>query len=310
MGAGTVARLVGVLSVLSGLLAVVAVASRGALSSHAAGGGSIGDVRVTLSVLVVLAALAAVLALVLLVVLMSLFGAMPRRRSPDADLVARHPPIAGWTALPVLALVVAFALAAVVVIGVLGQNRIHPQAPVPRQTAAAASGTAAGALAGAPGAFAGSGLELSTGVLVAASALVVLLIVIAVGLGLRARAVDRSAAGAADAVLATAIEEAIAGLAPGSGLPSARQAVIEAYVRMQRALSERSLAHRASEAPREYLARARAILGGGGQSAARLTELFEEARFSPHEIGESMRGEAIAALAALRDELGQAGGAR
>ena len=49
------------------------------------------------------------------------------------------------------------------------------------------------------------------------------------------------------------------------------------------------LARRPSDAPREYLARLEAGLGGGRAPAARLTELFERARFSPHPVGEDLR---------------------
>ena len=63
------------------------------------------------------------------------------------------------------------------------------------------------------------------------------------------------------------------------------------------------LARRPSDAPREYLARLEAVLGGGRVPAGRLTELFERARFSPHPVGEDVREEAIGALETLRLEL-------
>ncbi len=294
MGAAAIGRRVGVLIVLSGLLAVVAVASRLPLSSHADGSGAAGDLRVTLSVLVVLVAVAAV---VLLVLLASLFRGARRRRSPDEVLVARQPPIPAWKALPFLPLVVAVTLAAFVVVEALGGAQIHPQSIVRPATARRTAAAPAAAL----GRAGGSGLELSTGVVVAGAALIVLLCATAAGVVLRDRASRRSTVSARDGTLETEIDEAIADLVSGS---SARRAVIGAYVRMERALAGRALAHRASEAPREYLARTRAALGAAGESAGRLTELFEEARFSPHEIGEPMRQEAIDALAALRAELG------
>ena len=45
------------------------------------------------------------------------------------------------------------------------------------------------------------------------------------------------------------------------------------------------------------------LSGGGRAPAARLTELFERARFSPHPVGEDLREEAIGALETLRTEL-------
>jgi hypothetical protein len=82
-----------------------------------------------------------------------------------------------------------------------------------------------------------------------------------------------------------------------------RAAVLAAYARMEAALATIGLARRPSDAPREYLARLEAGLGGGRAPAARLTELFERARFSPHPVGEDLRHEAIGALESLRTEL-------
>jgi Domain of unknown function (DUF4129) len=99
------------------------------------------------------------------------------------------------------------------------------------------------------------------------------------------------AAGARDAAAAAAIPA------------DPRAAVLAAYARMETALASVGLARRPSDAPREYLARLEAGLGGGRAPAARLTELFERARFSAHPVGESSRAEAIDALETLRMEL-------
>jgi hypothetical protein len=99
------------------------------------------------------------------------------------------------------------------------------------------------------------------------------------------------AAGARDAAAAAAIPA------------DPRAAVLAAYARMEAALATVGLARRPSDAPREYLARLEAGLGGGRAPAARLTELFERARFSPHPVGEDVRREAIGTLEALHTEL-------
>jgi Domain of unknown function (DUF4129) len=99
------------------------------------------------------------------------------------------------------------------------------------------------------------------------------------------------AAGARDAAAAAAIPA------------DPRAAVLAAYARMETALASVGLARRPSDAPREYLARLEAGLGGGRAPAARLTELFERARFSPHPVDEESRAEAIGALETLRMEL-------
>jgi hypothetical protein len=99
------------------------------------------------------------------------------------------------------------------------------------------------------------------------------------------------AAGADEALAAAAIPD------------DPRAAVLAAYSRMEATLTGVGLARRASEAPREYLSRLDAALGGGRAPAARLTELFERARFSLHPVDETLRRDAIGALAALRADL-------
>jgi hypothetical protein len=82
-----------------------------------------------------------------------------------------------------------------------------------------------------------------------------------------------------------------------------RRAIIAAYARMERALGAAGVPRRASEAPFEYLARALVELDASRSAAERLTDLFERAKFSHHELGEPMRDEAIDALVAVRDDL-------
>jgi hypothetical protein len=82
-----------------------------------------------------------------------------------------------------------------------------------------------------------------------------------------------------------------------------RRAVIAAYARMEQILAAHGLPRRAAEAPYEYLARALATVAASGASVQRLTDLYEEARFSTHAIPPALREEAIAALTAVRDEL-------
>jgi hypothetical protein len=83
----------------------------------------------------------------------------------------------------------------------------------------------------------------------------------------------------------------------------ARRAVIAAYANMERVLASHGFARRGAETPFEYLAR---ILGGLNvrESAVRsLTQLFEYAKFSVHEIDSAMKEEAIAALEDVRTDL-------
>jgi Domain of unknown function (DUF4129) len=83
----------------------------------------------------------------------------------------------------------------------------------------------------------------------------------------------------------------------------ARRAVIAAYARMERALERHGLPRRAYEAPLEYLARVLRELRVRSSSVLALTELFERAKFSCHEIDDEMKDEAIDALLAVRDDL-------
>ncbi len=57
------------------------------------------------------------------------------------------------------------------------------------------------------------------------------------------------------------------------------------------------------EAPLEYLGRILGIVEGSAHSARRLTRLFERARFSPHEIDQKMKDDAIESLVGLRAQL-------
>ena len=85
--------------------------------------------------------------------------------------------------------------------------------------------------------------------------------------------------------------------------PDPRKAVIGAYAKMERTLAARGFPRRESEAPLEYLGRILGIVEGSGHSARRLTRLFERARFSPHEIDQKMKDDAIDSLVGLRAQL-------
>jgi uncharacterized protein DUF4129 len=83
----------------------------------------------------------------------------------------------------------------------------------------------------------------------------------------------------------------------------ARRAVIAAYANMERILGSHGLARGRAEVPYEYLARVLRLLRVGEGSVRSLTELFEYAKFSPHEIDEGMKEQAIESLVAVKGEL-------
>jgi hypothetical protein len=83
----------------------------------------------------------------------------------------------------------------------------------------------------------------------------------------------------------------------------ARRAVIAAYANMERILSSHGLARGRAEVPYEYLARVLRVLRVSESSVRSLTELFEYAKFSPHEIDEAMKEQAIESLVAVKEDL-------
>jgi hypothetical protein len=101
-------------------------------------------------------------------------------------------------------------------------------------------------------------------------------------------------------VLTRALEDSLDDLRSD---PDVRRAIIAAYARMERALGAAGVPRRAAEAPFEYLERSLVELDASRDAAQRLTDLFERAKFSHHELGEPMRDEAIDALVAVRDDL-------
>jgi hypothetical protein len=82
-----------------------------------------------------------------------------------------------------------------------------------------------------------------------------------------------------------------------------RRAVIAAFARLERALAASGLPRRASETAEEYVARVLGRLEVDRAPVRTLTELFERAKFSQHDVDARMKEEAIAALVRVRDEL-------
>jgi hypothetical protein len=85
----------------------------------------------------------------------------------------------------------------------------------------------------------------------------------------------------------------------------ARRAVIAAYANMERVLTSHGYGRHRAETPFEYLAHILAGLDVREGAVRLLTQLFEYAKFSPHEIDSAMKEEAIAALENVRDDLRQ-----
>jgi hypothetical protein len=88
--------------------------------------------------------------------------------------------------------------------------------------------------------------------------------------------------------------------------PNARVAVIAAYARMEGVLARHGLRRKPSETPLEYLRRILLGLTARSDAVTRLTSLFEQAKFSRHEIDAAMKHDAIGALREIRDDLQEA----
>ncbi|MEV3903554.1 DUF4129 domain-containing protein [Mycobacterium sp. NPDC050551] len=102
--------------------------------------------------------------------------------------------------------------------------------------------------------------------------------------------------------LARAAELGLAEIGDHSRDP--REAIIACYVAMERELEKSpGTVPQASDTPSEVLARAVRSHALRAESATELVDLFEEARFSPHEMGEGHRTAAVRALRLVRDEL-------
>jgi len=86
--------------------------------------------------------------------------------------------------------------------------------------------------------------------------------------------------------------------------PDAREAVVRSWLLLGAAAAAAGLPAGAAETAAEYAARIVAELGVPGPELDRLADLYREARFSEHEVGEAQRTEARELLRRLHDRLG------
>jgi uncharacterized membrane protein YidH (DUF202 family) len=82
-----------------------------------------------------------------------------------------------------------------------------------------------------------------------------------------------------------------------------RRAIIAAFARLERVLAAGGVPRRPAETAQEYVARVLQSLALEPRAIERLTSLFTRAKFSLHEVDETMKEEAIDALEEVRDEL-------
>jgi hypothetical protein len=103
--------------------------------------------------------------------------------------------------------------------------------------------------------------------------------------------------------LAAAVDESLDDL---RSEPDPRRAVIAAYAHLERALAASGLPRRANETAEELVPRILAGLDVDARPVRRLTDLFELAKFSQHDVSPAMKEQAIDALVQIRDELREA----
>jgi len=107
-----------------------------------------------------------------------------------------------------------------------------------------------------------------------------------------------------EAALSAALDEVLADtLDDLRAEQNPRRAVIRAFARMEKTFAAHRVEREPAETPREYVERALDRLGVSSASVRQLTNLYERAKFSRLEIDESMKADAIDALAGLRAEL-------
>jgi hypothetical protein len=82
-----------------------------------------------------------------------------------------------------------------------------------------------------------------------------------------------------------------------------RRAVIACYARMERLMSSLGIPRLASDTPTEFLARVLQRRSVSREGVSMLTTLFERAKFSPHQVDQKMREDALVALERVRAEL-------
>lgn len=85
--------------------------------------------------------------------------------------------------------------------------------------------------------------------------------------------------------------------------PDPRRAVVAAYARLERALAASGLPRYEQETAEEYVGRVLGRLEVDPGAVRELTDLYEPAKFSQHDVSQTMKDDAIAALALIRDEL-------
>ena len=283
-----VARLAAAVTLL--VVAVLGSAARGVTRLSTAGVLAAASQPVTTVVGVIVVAAACLVLAGVLVLL-----ARRRRRRREDEFSAVSGPAGPWWAR-VLAMLAALALLALpvaaVVVAVRGRHggRRPGAAPAPVIPVMPR-------LSGPPP----STGEVETAVLLVAVAAVTVVAVVMLRLRHRRRSAGAPHVRVAEpSPLAVAVAAGSAAFGATAGV---REAIIACYAAMENSLAAAGSPRRAADTPEELLNRA---VGSGvirTPAARRLTALFREARFSPHELADAQRQAARAALADISRDL-------
>jgi hypothetical protein len=221
-----------------------------------------------------------------------------RRQPPSGKDSSGTPESASWWAriFSTLMLLAFFALAGAVALVTFGGDQVR------RINVAPLSVVPVLGHAGGPEHSSGAA---GTTVLVLAAVMVLVLSVVAVAvIWLRRRtaaALPRSGVGSSPLAAAVA-----AGSSAFNATAGVREAIIACYAAMEDTLAVAGSPRRAADTPEELLDRAMRNGVIRTQAAQRLTALFREARFSPHELAETQQQLARASLADISHDLSDA----
>lgn len=229
-------------------------------------------------------------------------GLRRRKRSDDEQFEPYRPDVRWWEKAIVVALPALFfagVIAAVILVGGGHGGATSHSASVSNTLTTAAPGTSAPAPkpANGPSGTSGPGITVA---LIAAAVILATVGAALVVIRRRSRPSSGMPGRRTQPAVAAALEWSLDDLRRE---PDPRRAVIAAYARMERLLGDHGVRRHAWEAPLEYLNRVLGRVTVGDRAAEQLTGLFQEAKFSPHAVGEPERERAVEILTSMRREL-------
>ena len=287
--------------VVVALLAIAAVGSSTGLTSggHASGTGTArGSNSAGGLLLATLAALLVVSTALAGVLIYALMASLRKKKAPDDLEHAPAAPLLNW-----FERVMVIALALLLIIGVpvlmarASRNDHRRLASTPTASPSPSMTEPPAKLAGNKG----GDLWLKIGSAVGAFIVVVGALAFLLLPRLRKREPGQEASGHARG-RQTAVSEAVTlSLEDLRRERDPRRAIVAAYAHMERVFAGAGLPRPPQETPTEYLGRVLTSAAAPAPAVSSLTRLFQEARFSHHDLSDSQREDALSALSQIRD---------